>query len=383
MTTAKADQNYINHIALVLDASSSMCGHAKRLVEVADEQIAYLAQRSKELDQETRITVYTFADTVQCVVYDKDVLRLPSIAKYYRPHGMTALIDATDLALDDLAMTPEKYGDHSFLVFVLTDGYENASKGRGRTPRTAPARSSLIAPSIGSGQLSVDLANRLAKLPDHWTLGVFVPDQRGAEYARELGFPADNIATWNTTSRQGVEEAVSVMRTATDTYMTNRAQGIRGSKTLFTGGQVDAASIKAAGLKPLPSDKRVIIPVTKTADAFEKVVKPVTKTRKEAETAWFVEIEKFVTVAHPPFRVGKAYYQLVKSETIQGDKQVAVLEKATNKVYTGDAARHLLGLPDTNTRVKPDQNKDYEIFVQSSSVNRHLPLHTKLLLLTS
>lgn len=75
----------------------------RELVKVADAQIAYLAQRSKELDQETRITVYTFNNTVQCVVYDKDVLRLPSIAEFYQPRGMTALIDATLKSQDDLS----------------------------------------------------------------------------------------------------------------------------------------------------------------------------------------------------------------------------------------------------------------------------------------
>lgn len=46
--------NYINHIALVLDASGSMQYLAQDVVKVADNQIAYLAQRSNELDQETR-----------------------------------------------------------------------------------------------------------------------------------------------------------------------------------------------------------------------------------------------------------------------------------------------------------------------------------------
>lgn len=373
----KSDQNYINHIALVLDASSSMAAHEKRLVEVADEQIAYLAQRSKELDQETRITVYTFADTAKCVIYDKDVLRLPSIAALYRPNGMTALIDATNLALDDLALTPEKYGDHSFLVFVLTDGYENASTGSKPT-----VRNSMIMPTMRHAELRDDLANRLKNLPDHWSVATFVPDQRGVEHAKHLGFPVNNVAIWDATSTHGVEEAVSVMRTATDTYMTNRAQGIRGSRSLFVGGQVDAKAIKAAGLKPLPNTARQIVHVSKTTDAFEKEILPANSKRAEPVKGWFVEIEKFVNVAHPPYLVGRAYYQLVKAETIQGDKAIAVMEKATNKVYVGDAARQLLGLPDTKTRVKPEDNKEYEIFVQSSSVNRHLPIGTQVLLLT-
>ncbi|MEU3878202.1 hypothetical protein AB0E87_30690, partial [Streptomyces sp. NPDC029704] len=86
------NQNYINHVALVLDASSSMSHLSQKVVEVADQQIAYLARRSQELDQETRVTVYVFADKVECVIYDKDVLRMPSLKQLYRVGGMTALL---------------------------------------------------------------------------------------------------------------------------------------------------------------------------------------------------------------------------------------------------------------------------------------------------
>lgn len=60
------NQNYINHVALVLDASSSMSRLSGKVIEVADQQIAYLARRSRELDQETRVTVYVFANKVEC-----------------------------------------------------------------------------------------------------------------------------------------------------------------------------------------------------------------------------------------------------------------------------------------------------------------------------
>lgn len=62
--------NIINHIALVLDSSSSMSGLASRLVQVVDAKIKHLATLSEELGQETRVSIYTFSDTVRCVVYD-------------------------------------------------------------------------------------------------------------------------------------------------------------------------------------------------------------------------------------------------------------------------------------------------------------------------
>ncbi|KPC83312.1 hypothetical protein ADL27_47255, partial [Streptomyces sp. NRRL F-6602] len=98
-----------------------------KVIEVADQQIAYLARRSRELDQETRVTVYVFANKVECVIYDKDVLRMPSLKQLYRVGGMTALLAATLTSQRELAQTAQLYGDHSFLTFVLTDGQENAS----------------------------------------------------------------------------------------------------------------------------------------------------------------------------------------------------------------------------------------------------------------
>lgn len=331
-------QNYVNHIALVLDASGSMDRHATALIKVADDLIAHLALRSKELDQETRITVYTFAASVKCVIYDKDVLRLPSIRTLYRAGGWTTLIDATLLSQADLALTPEKYGDHAFLTYVLTDGQENRSVGR-------PA----------------DLVKRLASLPDHWTVAVLVPDMNGKFEAKKFGFPADNIAIWDATSAHGMAEAGVTIRTATDTFMTNRSSGIRGTRTLFSTGAeaVNQQTVAASGLTPLKPAQFHLIPVNEDG----------------------VEIREFVQNCGLPYVLGRTYYQLSKLETIQPQKSIAIVEKKTNKVYIGHDARQVLGLPDVEVRVRPTANAEYTIFVQSTSVNRKLKQWTKLLVL--
>lgn len=86
------------------------------------------------MDQETRVTVFQFDDVVECLVYDKDVLRLPSLRNIYGPaRANTALIDATIKAVNELKETPERYGDHAFLCYVLTDGQENASRASAAT----------------------------------------------------------------------------------------------------------------------------------------------------------------------------------------------------------------------------------------------------------
>jgi len=339
MQDTPRNNSIVNHVVMVLDMSLSMHPHRNDLVAVADGQITHLAQRSKELNQETRVTIYVFNNTAQCVIYDKDVLRLPSIAEFYHPNGGTALRDATGLALMDLAMTPEKYGDHAFLVYVLTDGEENSSR---------------MVTTTG-------LSESINALPDHWTVAALVPNALGKHEAKRFGFPADNIAIWNPDAAAGVAEVGATIRQATEAFMTGRAKGVRGSRAIFSTGAdaVNAQTVAAAGLKPLDPDSYHLVHVTEDTPIKEWVEKQCGMT----------------------YRLGTAYYELSKTEEIQPQKKVLLLHKKSGHVYGGVQARDLLGLPDMTVRVKPDKNPEYAIHVLSTSVNRKLIAGTKLLVL--
>lgn len=67
--------------------------------------------------------------------------------------------------------------------------------------------------------------------------------------------------------------------------------------------------------------------------------------------------------------------------TIQGNKELMVVEKNSGRAYSGPDARRVVGLPDMTVRVKPDHNPDFDIFVRSTSTNRKLIAGTRLLLL--
>jgi hypothetical protein len=323
-------QNYVNHVVLVLDRSISMRPHRNALIQVADGQVKYLARRSQELDQETRVSIYSFGDDVQCLVYDKDVLRLPSIASLYQISGNTALLDATDKAISDLGQTATLYGDHAFLVYVLTDGQENRS-------RKVNAR---------------DLASTLQRLPDNWTVGVLVPDQRGVFEAKGFGFPAQNIAVWDTTSAAGVVEVGETIQRATESFMTARSTGVRGTRSLFSTG-VDAVNRQTvSGLTALTPGSFVIdrVPYDRRMDECTP-------------------------------RIGRGFYQLIKREEIQPQKLIAIRDKVTGQVYLDQQARNVLGLPAAHVKVTPDYNPDYDIFVQSTAPNRKVPANTDVLVL--
>jgi len=82
-----------------------------------------------------------------------------------------------------------------------------------------------------------------------------------------------------------------------------------------------------------------------------------------------------------PYRKGSAYFQLTKPESVQNYKQILVQEKTTGKVYSGANARQLLGLPDYEVKVSPASHDKYNIFIQSTSVNRNLVPGTLLIVL--
>lgn len=344
MGTTKGKQNIINHIALVLDMSDSMGGREKDLIAVVDSQIEHLALKSLEMDQETRVTVYTFDYNyaIDCVFYDKDVLRMPSIKDHYQPRGRTALRDATNKALCELATEPQLYGDHAFLTCVFTDGGENHSK-------------------ITAGELQ----RKINGLADNWTVAVLVPDERCKTAAEQYGFPRENIAVWSTAGELGgMVEVGDTIRQATDVFMTNRSQGIRGTKSLFSTGadNVNAQTVASLGLNPLAPNQFALVPVGPSSH--------------DAEIRDFVQ-----SVNDGKYKVGQAYYELTKAEKIQGQKYLAVVEKKTGKVFIGDKVRQLIKLPDYEVTVRPETNKEFAIYVQSTSTNRKLKVGQKVLIL--
>lgn len=348
-TGAKKDpnrQNYINHVALVLDGSSSMEYLEPTLVKVADDLIKHLARKSVELDQETRVTVYTFADAAECVIFDKDVLRLPSIAELYQPYGNTALRDATALSIEDLRQTMVKYGDHAFLTYVLTDGEENRSYKTTRTLFTA----------------------LMENLRDNETVAALVPDENGVRYAKSVGFPEGNIAKWEVT-KKGLEDVGTKITRSTDTFMESRVLGVRATKGIFTTGldAVNKSTVNSKKLTPLPRDQYVLLDVKNNATDY--AIRP------------WVEAQFDIHDKPRKYEIGKAFYQLMKTETVQATKGVALQNIHSGRIYTGQEARDVLNLPNVDARVKPGQNDEYRIFVQSTSVNRKLIPGTKLLLL--
>ena len=349
----KSSENKINHVIIELDSSGSMGGLEKAVIEVADRLIHDLATQSKQFDQETRITIYSFDTVTKCLIWDMDVLRVPSIASLYRvnPHGMTALIDATLIAIAEMQQVTQIHGDHSFLLYNLTDGVENKSHYR------------------------ADVLNRkIAGLPDNWTLGALVPDFQGVASAKAFGFPPGNVMTWDATSARGVEEVGVAVASSTQTFMATRATtGARSTTNLFGGSAtVNAATVAAAKLAPVNPKTYQMIPVIPT-DAVKN-------------DKGHIEIAPYVrSMNNGLYRAGSVYYPVVqgihRNPRIDPQKEIAIWHKKDRMLYMGPGIRTMLGIKENATvTVKPDTNEDYIVYVQSTSPNRYLTPHSEILM---
>lgn len=333
-------KNFINHVVLVIDASGSMNYLTNTVVSVVDDTVKHLAEQSIAQEQETRVTVYTFSsgyNHIKCLAYDMDVLRMQSIKGMYRASGGTALIDATIKAMEDLDKTATLYGEHAFLMYVITDGDENSSS---HSALTLKSNFSVL---DGKG---------------NWSYACFVPNQTGVNYAVKYGFPKENVIIWDTTSAKGLETVGHIVRQASTTFMTNRSMGIRSSKNLFSLNRVTESDIKLSLNALSPGTHQLIaVPFDQRVDEF----------------VYDHTGRKLI--------IGKAYYQLTKKETIQPQKNIAI--GFGGKIYTGPQARQLLGLPDHTVDVDPSstQYANYTIFVQSTALNRKLIGGTSLLLI--
>lgn len=86
-----------------------------------------------------------------------------------------------------------------------------------------------------------------------------------------------------------------------------------------------------------------------------------------------------------PMLKGAAFYQLVKSVPIVQDyKKILIRDKNTQAIYHGSAARQILGLPTVgNIALRPGNHGNYDIFIQSTSVNRKLQKGTSLIYWTN
>ena len=94
-----------------------------------------------------------------------------------------------------------------------------------------------------------------------------------------------------------------------------------------------------------------------------------------------IEIKPFILRHRMEYLKGSAFYQLTKTESkVSHTKLIALRDRTTGAIYSGDQARNLIGLPTGgNARLHPGDHGNYDIFIQSDSINRKLVANTGVL----
>lgn len=86
-----------------------------------------------------------------------------------------------------------------------------------------------------------------------------------------------------------------------------------------------------------------------------------------------IDIKGFVEMQGIRYRKGRGFYQFMKTETVQEHKEVVLRNKLTGDMFTGSEARNFIGLPfGERGNIRPKLFEDYEVYIQSTSVNRKL-----------
>jgi hypothetical protein len=93
-------------------------------------------------------------------------------------------------------------------------------------------------------------------------------------------------------------------------------------------------------------------------------------------------IDDFVNSRGIVFSPGRGFYQFTKRETIQPYKEVIAVHKRTGDTFVGDEARRRAGIAVGGTseaKFSPQKMSEYDVYVQSTSMNRKLIGGTKFL----
>lgn len=320
-----------NFIALVLDSSGSMSSLSNKVIDMTNRLIDEFKTNATKFNQETYLTLITFGNRSKVHYTNIPIDRVNKITNEYRINGMTALFSAVTDAVQSIDNASK---EDSFIVYTLTDGEENAS---------------LFNHVSNIGRLLKE-----KQQTDQWSFIFQLPKGHEAQFCNRYGIPTDNVRGWDITEA-GLLLAQQQASAGFNTYYQARAVGKKSVSNFFA----DLSKVDPKELGKLKDVSRQY---------------KVYQVEKEAVVKDFVE-EK----TKKPYVLGCAYYQLYKKELVQGNKDLLVMEKGKKKIIGGEQARQLIGLPKEDVKLDPYDLSKYEVFPQSSSVNRKLARGTKVI----
>lgn len=323
----------VTEVAFCFDRSESMSSiktAAKRMFNTVISSV----RDAEKSGHAVRVSIYWFGVGVQRGVSCVRASEVSDIAFYNPSDSGTALWDGVGDALTDMQKRYNASSDTSFVLNVVTDGHENSSR------------------RFSAGQI-VQMMRELQGT-DKFTMTFMVPHGNKKQLCSNFKIPTGNVIEWEQSS-EGADEAASQTRSGFNSYFAARSAGQTSTRAFY---KTDASKITVADLSKMQVLNAQVVTMT---------------AKKEEKLREFCE-----RVTKQPLLRGAAFYQLMKTEkNVQGYKKLLIRDKATSNIYGGDEARKLLGLPlNEDVSVAPGNHANFDVFIQSTSVNRLIPRGT-------
>lgn len=324
-----------NHFILVCDGSGSMRTHREGAARLFNEQLD-MVRGNNHLGQSNAVTVFHFGvgnTEVREVAFNAPADRISRFTwNSYPAEGDTPLYDAVIQAGNRALCDMDQ--DTSYVMVVLTDGEENAS--RSNTAR--------------------DIQRFIQKqqATDRWTFVFLVPRGYKSNFVRLSGVHEGNVREWDNIERAREELTGGMAR-----YFTARAAGARSSRNWFT---TDLSAITPQTLNELKD-------VTHEVDMWT--------VDNESDIKSFVDYK-----SRGHFAPGRSFFEVMKKEKqFQDYKKLLIMDKATKRIYADNrkSVRSVCGFPDHgDVAIDPGNHANFVLLAQSMSSNRILPRGTKL-----
>ncbi len=334
------------HVAFCIDESGSVARIVKPLVEAYNQTVIDIRNAVLDEGQEASMTALAFGDKnlKHRLLYVGQQVQTVKPLRHtdLNPSGMTPLFDSVYRAIKKLEELDDGKEDTSLIVSVVTDGYENSSQD----------------PGISA---TIRLMEEKTAL-DRWTFTFLVPNGQEMTFARDFNIPVGNVQGWDTKTAKGTKDAFIVSSAAYRGFFKEKSAAGVGKKMASKSFYSSTADLTVRTARSELSEitRQVVFYTANTDRKIREVI-------LDAGKEWIR---------------GAAFYALIKTEKkVQPYKMVALRVKTSGKVYSGQAAREMLGIgqaPGT-VRLVPGDHGKFDVFIQSTSVNRKILAGTEVL----
>jgi hypothetical protein len=227
------------HVAIILDRSGSMQSIRSQALQNYNEQIQQMKENAK--DQDIFCSLITFNGEVYEHLWDQPADALEEADESaYVPAGGTAMYDAVGYAVKKLKDTVPADDNTAFLIVVISDGEENASKHFG-IPASLNEHDLRLFSASGRSDLKVLIEN--CQNTKQWTFTYMGCDERYLyKVAQTTGIPISNMAAFSTKSAESASFGFNESRQRHRSYYNARKLGKIETSCLYSDDAKSAAS---------------------------------------------------------------------------------------------------------------------------------------------